>query len=109
MWASIRSDESNFVDSYEEGVKKVKDAKGGYAFLLDASAADFVASNDCDLAVYGGFLDSKVFGIATLHDSPIRTLLNSAILQLQETQKMQSLYHKWWHSEKICAASYLCY
>lgn len=39
MWAYMSSNPEVFVNSYEEGVDRVK--KGGYAFLMESAALDY--------------------------------------------------------------------
>lgn len=59
-----KSKEKNlFVDTYEEGIQRVKDAEGKYAFLMESTSIDYVTERDCDLKQIGGLLDSKGFGI----------------------------------------------
>lgn len=66
MWNFMvsKSKEKNlFVDTYEEGIQRVKDAEGKYAFLMESTSIDYVTERDCDLKQIGGLLDSKGFGI----------------------------------------------
>ena len=48
-----------------EGVKRVQDSKGLYAFLMESSTIEFFIERKCDLTQVGGMLDSKGYGIAT--------------------------------------------
>jgi len=54
---------SVFVQSYEEGVKRV--LEGDYAFLMESTMLDYSVQRDCNLTQIGGLLDSKGYGIAT--------------------------------------------
>lgn len=48
-----------------EGVKRVQDSKGLYAFLMESSTIEFFIERKCDLTQVGGMIDSKGYGIAT--------------------------------------------
>jgi ionotropic glutamate receptor len=47
-----------------EGVKRVQDSKGLYAFLMESSTIEFFTERKCDLTQVGGMIDSKGYGIA---------------------------------------------
>lgn len=51
-------------DSNEEGVKRVIDGKGNYAFLMESSAIEYEKEQHCELAQIGQLLDNKNYGIA---------------------------------------------
>ncbi|CAB3377028.1 Hypothetical predicted protein [Cloeon dipterum] len=64
MWRFMESKRpSVFVDSYEEGIKRV--LEGNYAFLMESTMLDYAVQRDCNLTQIGGLLDSKGYGIAT--------------------------------------------
>ncbi|XP_076628797.1 glutamate receptor ionotropic, kainate 2 isoform X2 [Colletes latitarsis] len=95
MWRFMESkSKSVFVQSYEEGVKKVLESN--YAFLMESTMLDYAVQRDCNLTQIGGLLDSKGYGIATPKGSPWRDKISLAILELQEKGVIQILYDKWW-------------
>ncbi|XP_017881765.1 glutamate receptor ionotropic, kainate 2 isoform X9 [Ceratina calcarata] len=95
MWEFMESKSpSVFVNSYEEGIKKV--LEGDYAFLMESTMLDYAVQRDCNLTQIGGLLDSKGYGIATPKGSPWRDKISLAILELQEKGVIQILYDKWW-------------
>ncbi|XP_065350068.1 glutamate receptor ionotropic, kainate 2 isoform X2 [Cloeon dipterum] len=95
MWRFMESKRpSVFVDSYEEGIKRV--LEGNYAFLMESTMLDYAVQRDCNLTQIGGLLDSKGYGIATPKGSPWRDKISLAILELQEKGTIQILYDKWW-------------
>lgn len=53
-----------YVKSNMEGVKRVQDSKGLYAFLMESSTIEFFTERKCDLTQIGGMIDSKGYGIA---------------------------------------------
>jgi len=52
-----------FVNSTEEGIKRVKEGK--YAYLLESKMLEYIVQRSCDLTQVGGLLDSKGYGIGT--------------------------------------------
>ncbi|XP_011637177.1 glutamate receptor ionotropic, kainate 2 isoform X2 [Pogonomyrmex barbatus] len=95
MWRFMESKTpSVFVQTYEEGIKKVLD--GDYAFLMESTMLDYAVQRDCNLTQIGGLLDSKGYGIATPKGSPWRDKISLVILELQEKGVIQILYDKWW-------------
>lgn len=62
-----------FVDSYKEGIQRVRDSKGKYAFLIESTQNDYVNERrPCDTMKVGRNLDAKGYGVATPLGSPIR-------------------------------------
>ncbi|XP_039304951.1 glutamate receptor ionotropic, kainate 2 isoform X4 [Solenopsis invicta] len=103
MWRFMESKSpSVFVQSYEEGIKKV--LEGDYAFLMESTMLDYAVQRDCNLTQIGGLLDSKGYGIATPKGSPWRDKISLVILELQEKGVIQILYDKWWkNTGDVCS------
>ena len=100
MWAFMK-DKDVFTTSNAEGIARVRKSKGRYAYLMESVSMQYIISNDnadCQLRQVGSLLDSKGYGIAIPKDSPFRDGLSMAILQLQENDKLQLMYNKWWKS-----------
>nr|XP_053638564.1 glutamate receptor ionotropic, kainate 2-like [Cherax quadricarinatus] len=91
---------SVYTKSNEEGVKRVQKGDGQYAFMMESSSIEYITERYCDLTQVGGPLDSKSYGIALPPGSPYRTLLNSAVLKLQEIGKLHALKRKWWKEKR---------
>jgi len=98
MWKFMSSDESNFVGSNKEGRERV--ARGNYAFLMESASIEYIVERNCNLTQIGSLLDSKNYGIATRKDSPYRTPLSQAILQLQESGMLHTLKDRWWKQKR---------
>ena len=72
MWSFMESNNRStsaqnpgpFVRSTMDGVKRVQDSKGLYAFLMESSTIEFFIERKCDLTQVGGMIDSKGYGIA---------------------------------------------
>lgn len=74
MWKFMESAEpSVFVKTTEEGVQRVRNSKGKYAFLLESTMNDYYNQRKpCNTMKVGGNLDSKGYGIATPLNSDLR-------------------------------------
>ncbi|XP_050700937.1 glutamate receptor ionotropic, kainate 2-like isoform X2 [Eriocheir sinensis] len=89
-----------YTKSNEEGVKRVQKGDGQYAYMMESSSIEYITERFCDLTQVGGPLDSKSYGIALPPGSPYRTLLNSAVLKLQEGGILHGLKRKWWKEKR---------
>lgn len=62
-----------FVESYEEGIAKVREKKGKYALLIESPKNDYINEREpCDTMKVGQNLDNKGFGVGTPLGSPLR-------------------------------------
>ena len=62
-----------FVASNEDGIKKVRESKGRYAFLMESTTNDYINQREpCDTMKVGNNLDSKGYGIGTPIGSDLR-------------------------------------
>lgn len=52
-----------FVENTLQGIDKVLQSNGKYAFLLESAMNDYYAQRDCRLIRVGDLLDSKGYGI----------------------------------------------
>merc|ERR1711892_1489185 len=53
-----------------EGVEKVEEADGKYAFFMESASIQYLVERRCKLSQVGGLLDSKGYGIATKPGTP---------------------------------------
>ena len=73
MWQYMSLNPDVFVNSTADGVAKVRDSKGKYAFLLESTMNDYHnQKKPCNTMKVGGNLDSKGYGIATPLGSDLR-------------------------------------
>lgn len=80
MWEFMSSRPHVFVDSYHEGIEKVRNSSGKYAFLIESTKNEYVNERrPCDTIKVGRNLDAKGYGIATPLNSPLRYVLNESI------------------------------
>lgn len=52
------------VNSNKEGIDKVLQEQGNYAFFMESTTIEYVIERYCQLQQIGGLLDSKSYGIA---------------------------------------------
>ena len=60
----MEQDSTNFVQTNKEGVDRVQRDGGKYAFLMESTSVEFIVERNCDLAIVGGLLDTKGYGVA---------------------------------------------
>ncbi|KAL3878192.1 hypothetical protein ACJMK2_030560, partial [Sinanodonta woodiana] len=107
MWNFMSAENpSVFVNSVEDGVERVRNSKGKYAYLLESSANEYYNNREpCDTMKVGPNLNSKGLGIATTPDSPIKAQMNLAVLELTEDGTLHKLKTKWWKDKGQCAGN----
>ena len=54
-----------FVGSNNEGIDKVLQADGKYAYMMESASIEYNIERNCNLTQIGGLLDTKGYGIAT--------------------------------------------
>ncbi|XP_054165470.1 glutamate receptor 1-like [Oppia nitens] len=73
MWEFMSSKQNVFVNSSKEGIRRVRESKGKYAFLIESTQNDYVNERyPCDTMKVGRNLDAKGYGVATPLGSSIR-------------------------------------
>ncbi|BFZ14897.1 hypothetical protein BsWGS_17936 [Bradybaena similaris] len=96
------ADEVLFTEIHE-GVKKVRESKGTYAFLLESAMNTYYGQQDpCDTMMVGDTLDTKGYGVATYVNHNLRHNINIAILTLKEKGELIKLKQKWWFDKGQC-------
>nr|KAG5705414.1 hypothetical protein BaRGS_004541 [Batillaria attramentaria] len=104
MWAYMTSaTPSVFVKRVEEGIKKVRESNGKYAFLVESTTNDYHNQRKpCDTMMVGQNLNSNGFGIATPIGSDIKDKLNFAVLELREKGVLAAWEKHWWVDKGEC-------
>lgn len=73
MWQFMNSRTHVFVDTYDEGIQRVRNSNGKFALLIESPKNDFVnMRKPCDTLKVGRNLDVKGYGIAMPLGSPLR-------------------------------------
>nr|CAD7443802.1 unnamed protein product [Timema bartmani] len=97
IWVQMaQAKPSVFVKSNDEGVARVRKERGRFAYFMESSSIGYQMHKYCDLMQVGMELDSKSYGIALPLNSPYRSLINKAILELQESGNLSKIKTKWW-------------
>ena len=102
MWEFMSSRPHVLVSSTREGIERVRESKGKYAFLIESSTNEYVNERSpCDTIKVsvrpelnnaniiswlqvGKNLDAKGYGIATARGSGLKDIINIAVLNLTE-------------------------
>uniref|UniRef100_A0A2C9KDL9 Glutamate receptor n=2 Tax=Biomphalaria TaxID=6525 RepID=A0A2C9KDL9_BIOGL len=103
MWAYMTSAQpSVFVRTHEEGIQRVRQSNGKYAYLTESLTIDYVSNRKpCDTLKVGNNLNSDGFGIGTPLGSDLRDKLNFAVLELRENGYL-SQWEKRWFDKGEC-------
>ncbi|XP_071951840.1 glutamate receptor 3-like isoform X2 [Antedon mediterranea] len=103
MWNFMQSaDPPPFVKTNEQGVERVRQSKGNYAYLLESTLNNYYNQRKpCDTLKVGSNLDSKGYGIAVSPNLPkLREQLTLALLELRDwNSTLQRLEKKWWYDK----------
>merc|ERR1711976_402632 len=83
----------------DEGIERVLENPGEFAFLLESKSADYAMARHCGLSTVGGNINMRSYGIAVKQGSSYRETLNVALLELMEEGVVSSLENKWWKSQ----------
>eukprot|EP00105_Crassostrea_gigas_P020120 XP_011438820.1 PREDICTED: glutamate receptor 2 [Crassostrea gigas] len=104
MGEFMKFNDHYFVETVAEGIKRVRNSKGKYAFLLESTSNEYANSREpCDTMKVGRNLNSKGFGIATPLNSALRDELNLVVLELKEDGTLHRLKRRWWQDKSQCA------
>ncbi|CAF2898620.1 unnamed protein product [Rotaria sp. Silwood2] len=104
LWAVMqRSSSEVFVTTNDEGVAKVRNSKGKYAFFIESTKNEYVNERyPCNTIKVGSNLDSKGYGIATRLGSDLTEAINIIITNLRESGFLDKLKERWWYERSEC-------
>jgi ABC-type amino acid transport substrate-binding protein len=104
-----RMEKSDFPSTSAQGVKKVQDGNGKFAFIIESSTADYwMNRKPCDLVSFrlGSALPYHTYSFAVNKNKPdLKKSLNDAIELLKSKGEHDVLRAKWWPTE-CSTASY---
>ena len=102
-------DKSQLPTNSANGVKKVQEGNGKFAFIIESSTADYwMSKKPCDLYSFrlGSALPYHDYSFAVKRgNGALKQMLDSAIQQLKSNGEHDVLKAKWWPSE-CSTASY---
>jgi len=103
MWEFMSSRDYVLTNSTKEGIQRVRESKGKYAFLIESSGNEYTNENEpCDTMKVGKNLDAKGYGIATGRGTGLKEIINLAVLNLTENGELAKLKEKWWYDRSEC-------
>ncbi|XP_018494805.2 glutamate receptor 1 [Galendromus occidentalis] len=103
MWEFMNTRKNVFTSTYEEGIQRVRESKGKYAFLMESTKNDYINERrPCNTMKVGGNLDAKGYGVGTPLGSSLRDQLNLAVLSFKENGDLARLQNKWWYDRSEC-------
>ena len=88
------------VSSNAEGIRKVIEDDGKYAFLMESASIQYKIERNCKLHQVGGNLDNKGYGIPMRLGSPYKDLIDGAIVKMQEDGHFFKLKNIWWKQKR---------
>ena len=88
------------MNSNAEGVERVIEEDGGYAFLMESTSIEYIVERKCGLTQIGGNLDNKGYGIALKPGSGLKNAIDEGILKMQEGGDLYKLKMKWWKQKR---------
>jgi len=94
VWETM-SEMDEMTDSNQEGIEKVLENPGKYAYLLEAQSAQHAVNQHCGLKIVGERLHNRHYGLAVQRDSGLRKTMNIALLQMMEDGVLAQLEKKW--------------
>ncbi|CAL1526648.1 unnamed protein product [Lymnaea stagnalis] len=97
------SSQNTWVESYKEGVSRVKAAKGHFVMFMDSTSAEYFARHNCDLMIYGENLFPSSMAFAVKKGSVWRNKINDALVELQEEGFLTQLKDKYWRFSGACS------
>lgn len=83
-----------------DGLKRVVESEGEFAFFMESSSIEYQAQRVCDVRKVGQNLDEKGYGIAMRKNAEYLSALSAAVVKLQESGKLSELRTRWWEQRK---------
>lgn len=102
LWNKM-SRQNSWVNSYEEGLQRVKKSDGKFVLFSESSTAEYLARKNCDVMLYGDNIFHRSYGLAVQKGSHLAPLLNKAILELRESGELDLLRQRWWRFAGECS------
>jgi len=85
-----------------QGIERVLENPGEYAYLIESSGADWAMSQYCDLKTIGGDINLRNYGIAMKLGAKMRKDINIGLLKLMEDGSISQIKNKWWKKNSKC-------
>lgn len=106
IWETMSNNPSDLVSTVEEGVQRVRDGDGKYAFIMEGVTADYWSNMlPCNLRVVGNATINPVsYGFVLRKNNPLLGEMNRGLATLKEAGVIEQHRAKWWNGH--CSAAY---
>ncbi|XP_029637805.1 glutamate receptor 2 [Octopus sinensis] len=95
IYENIMKDQSVLTSSVREGLQRVRESEGKYAYIMEGDLAEFLVSQKpCDLMVVGDIGDHS-YSFVTQKNSLLSNEVNQAIIRLKEMNIIKKIHEKW--------------
>jgi len=107
MWQEMSNNpDYGMVPYTEEGVRRVRQSDGRYAFITEGMSASYhVHRKPCDLVSVDGKMETRHYALAVRHGSELKAKLDEAIRQMESDGELDQLHHKWWVENSDCSGA----
>ncbi|XP_071511650.1 glutamate receptor 2-like [Diadema antillarum] len=105
MWHFMKNTEpSPLAKDTEDGVRRVRESDGKYAYLLESKMNEYVSTRaPCDTMAVGDPLGTSSYGIGvSKHLVDLKKQLTVAILKLREEEVLSDLEDEYWEGRTQC-------
>merc|ERR1711892_983418 len=100
IFEAMETFDNVYTKSNAEGVQKVLDGNGEYAYFMESPSAEYATTKNCQLIQVGGLIDSKMYSIALPQGSKYREEVNLALLELNEEGTLDFIKQRWWNKHQ---------
>ncbi|XP_065310426.2 glutamate receptor 3-like isoform X2 [Dermacentor albipictus] len=101
MWDSMATFNNTMTATNEDGIKRVRESEGNYAFIVDTTKIKYATQKaPCDLVQIGDTFQPSGYGVVVSHKSPLKKILDVTIARLQEDEELYAVYKKWFGKEE---------
>ena len=97
MWQSMLG--AGLPRTYEDALERVRSSESesnGFALIGDATDIRYQELSTCDMQMIGEEFSRKPYALAVQEGSPLRDILNDAILRLLNQRTLETLKENWW-------------
>ncbi len=100
MWEYMLANPGSSVNTISEGVQKVRDSQGRYAFITESVTANYYTKQEpCDLKTVGQIIAPAAYGFVVRTGDRLVEVLNRGILKIKRSNMMKVYEDKWWKDE----------
>jgi len=96
IWAKLQRDGA-MTQSNQEGVDRVLEEDGGYAYIMEAPSMEYAIARNCDLIQVGKVFSPRSYALALPQGSSFVEEINRTILRLKEDDVIDMIIRKWVH------------